>query len=285
LWMGTFHSVCARLLRAEAEHVGFTRDFTIYDAADQKSLIIFSMVCLVGVVGGDYKYCIFEPRLFSGRVEELAQSIVGIAYALVNGKVAFGENRLILIGHIVWMMARSGKHCRHKRLLHFRHGCAVELQERFVPDSPSAVEVGITAKARIGIVLVAAVISTKARATCKSLKSHASILRSVEKASAVTFLAKFTGKSAKAVHRSWHKHKRLDKHRNRRQHRRHSIDALASIAVRIAECCTMLNQRINKWRKTLIFTIFQVPVKRTNIFPAKTFNYQNHDIFLSKTNV
>ena len=39
LWMGTFHSVCARLLRAEAEHVGFTRDFTIYDAADQKSLI------------------------------------------------------------------------------------------------------------------------------------------------------------------------------------------------------------------------------------------------------
>ena len=39
LWMGTFHSVCARILRAEAEHVGFTRDFTIYDAADQKSLV------------------------------------------------------------------------------------------------------------------------------------------------------------------------------------------------------------------------------------------------------
>ena len=39
LWMGTFHSICARVLRAEAEHVGFTRDFTIYDAADQKSLV------------------------------------------------------------------------------------------------------------------------------------------------------------------------------------------------------------------------------------------------------
>ena len=39
LWMGTFHSICARILRAEAEHVGFTRDFTIYDAADQKSLV------------------------------------------------------------------------------------------------------------------------------------------------------------------------------------------------------------------------------------------------------
>ena len=39
LWMGTFHSICSRILRAEAEYVGFTRDFTIYDAADQKSLV------------------------------------------------------------------------------------------------------------------------------------------------------------------------------------------------------------------------------------------------------
>ena len=39
LWMGTFHSICSRILRAEAEHIGFTRDFTIYDAADQKSLV------------------------------------------------------------------------------------------------------------------------------------------------------------------------------------------------------------------------------------------------------
>ena len=39
LWMGTFHSICARMLRAEAEYIGFTRDFTIYDAADQKSLV------------------------------------------------------------------------------------------------------------------------------------------------------------------------------------------------------------------------------------------------------
>ena len=39
LWMGTFHSICARMLRAEAEHIGFTKDFTIYDQADQKSLV------------------------------------------------------------------------------------------------------------------------------------------------------------------------------------------------------------------------------------------------------
>ena len=39
LWMGTFHSVFARILRAEAEHLGFNSRFTIYDSADSKSLI------------------------------------------------------------------------------------------------------------------------------------------------------------------------------------------------------------------------------------------------------
>ena len=39
LWMGTFHSVFSRILRAEAGAIGFTSDFTIYDASDSKSLI------------------------------------------------------------------------------------------------------------------------------------------------------------------------------------------------------------------------------------------------------
>ncbi len=39
LWMGTFHSVFARILRAEAHHLGYTNNFTIYDADDSKSLI------------------------------------------------------------------------------------------------------------------------------------------------------------------------------------------------------------------------------------------------------
>jgi DNA helicase-2/ATP-dependent DNA helicase PcrA len=39
LWMGTFHSVFSRILRAEASRIGFTSQFTIYDAADSKSLI------------------------------------------------------------------------------------------------------------------------------------------------------------------------------------------------------------------------------------------------------
>ena len=39
LWMGTFHSVFARILRAEAHHIGYPNSFTIYDTDDSKSLI------------------------------------------------------------------------------------------------------------------------------------------------------------------------------------------------------------------------------------------------------
>jgi len=39
LWMGTFHSIFSRILRIEAQHIGFTSNFTIYDASDSKSLL------------------------------------------------------------------------------------------------------------------------------------------------------------------------------------------------------------------------------------------------------
>src|SRR5919205_880284 len=39
VWLSTFHALCARLLRREAPHIGLSRDFTIYDSADQQSVI------------------------------------------------------------------------------------------------------------------------------------------------------------------------------------------------------------------------------------------------------
>ena len=39
LWMGTFHSIFSRILRAEADKLGYPSNFTIYDAADSKSLL------------------------------------------------------------------------------------------------------------------------------------------------------------------------------------------------------------------------------------------------------
>jgi DNA helicase II / ATP-dependent DNA helicase PcrA len=39
LWMGTFHSVFAKILRIECERIGYPRDFTIYDTQDSKNLL------------------------------------------------------------------------------------------------------------------------------------------------------------------------------------------------------------------------------------------------------
>lgn len=39
LWVGTFHAICARLLRAHAEQIGLRKDFVIYDDSDQKAML------------------------------------------------------------------------------------------------------------------------------------------------------------------------------------------------------------------------------------------------------
>ena len=39
MWISTFHALCARILRREAPHISLSRDFTIYDSADQQSVI------------------------------------------------------------------------------------------------------------------------------------------------------------------------------------------------------------------------------------------------------
>lgn len=62
LWMGTFHSIFARMLRAEAEHIGFTHDFTIYDQSDSKSLIR----SLIKEMKLDDK--VYRPNAMQGRI-------------------------------------------------------------------------------------------------------------------------------------------------------------------------------------------------------------------------
>ncbi|MBL7856879.1 MAG: UvrD-helicase domain-containing protein [Cyclobacteriaceae bacterium] len=54
LWMGTFHSVFARILRTEAHHLGYPNNFTIYDTDDSKSLIR-SIVKELGLDDSVYK--------------------------------------------------------------------------------------------------------------------------------------------------------------------------------------------------------------------------------------
>jgi DNA helicase II / ATP-dependent DNA helicase PcrA len=54
LWMGTFHAIFARILRMEAEHLHYPKNFTIYDTADSKSLIK-SVLKEMGISEKEYK--------------------------------------------------------------------------------------------------------------------------------------------------------------------------------------------------------------------------------------
>jgi DNA helicase-2/ATP-dependent DNA helicase PcrA len=62
MWVSTFHAFCARILRAHAEKLGYKREFTIYDGADQVRLVKRSIVEL----GKDPKR--FNPRSFQSQI-------------------------------------------------------------------------------------------------------------------------------------------------------------------------------------------------------------------------
>ena len=66
LWMGTFHSVFSRILRAEAKYIGFTSQFTIYDSADSKSLIR-SIIKEMGLDEKTYKPGMVQARISSAK--------------------------------------------------------------------------------------------------------------------------------------------------------------------------------------------------------------------------
>jgi DNA helicase-2/ATP-dependent DNA helicase PcrA len=62
MWVSTFHAFCARLLRVHAEKLGYKREFTIYDGADQVRLV---KRCIVEL-GKDPKR--FNPRSFAAQI-------------------------------------------------------------------------------------------------------------------------------------------------------------------------------------------------------------------------
>ena len=66
LWMGTFHSIFSRILRAEAQHIGFTSQFTIYDTADSKSLLR-SIIKEMGLDEKTYKPGIVQSRISNAK--------------------------------------------------------------------------------------------------------------------------------------------------------------------------------------------------------------------------
>jgi DNA helicase II / ATP-dependent DNA helicase PcrA len=70
MWISTFHALCARLLRREAPHIGLSRDFTIYDSADQQSVI----KQLLKDYGFDEAY---QPRAVLSRISHAKNRMEG----------------------------------------------------------------------------------------------------------------------------------------------------------------------------------------------------------------
>lgn len=73
LWMGTFHSICSKLLRRDADRLGFTRDFTIYDTTDSKSVL--KAICKERNL--DDK--VYKPAVVLGRISMAKNNFVSPA--------------------------------------------------------------------------------------------------------------------------------------------------------------------------------------------------------------
>ena len=71
LWMGTFHSIFSRLLRRNAERIGFKPDFTIYDQSDSRSLINL----IVKEMGLDDK--LYKPATIQTQISNAKNALIG----------------------------------------------------------------------------------------------------------------------------------------------------------------------------------------------------------------
>jgi DNA helicase II / ATP-dependent DNA helicase PcrA len=81
LWMGTFHSVFARILRSEAHHLGYPSNFTIYDTDDSKSLIR-SIVKELGLDDTTYK-----ANTVYNRISAAKNRLIGWQEYLANAEL------------------------------------------------------------------------------------------------------------------------------------------------------------------------------------------------------
>lgn len=70
LWSGTFHSIFARILRMECDAIGYHRDFTIYDTADQRSLL----KAIVKEMQLDDK--VYKPATVAGRISDAKNRLI-----------------------------------------------------------------------------------------------------------------------------------------------------------------------------------------------------------------
>ena len=86
MWVSTFHAFCARILRVHAEKLGYKREFTIYDGADQVRLV---KRCIVEL-GKDPKR--FNPRSFQAQISSAKNVLMAPDDFLRNTEGYIAEN-------------------------------------------------------------------------------------------------------------------------------------------------------------------------------------------------
>lgn len=102
LWMGTFHSVFARILRVEAQHLGYPSSFTIYDSADSKSLL----KSILKEMQLDDK--LYRPGMVQSRISNAKNSLVTPAmYAASRDAREADENARIPLLYEVYNRYQS----------------------------------------------------------------------------------------------------------------------------------------------------------------------------------
>ena len=86
LWMGTFHSIFSRILRVEAEAIGFNSNFTIYDASDSKSLIN----SIIKEMQLDNK--VYKPGLVQSRISNAKNHLISPDAYAASGEFFQADN-------------------------------------------------------------------------------------------------------------------------------------------------------------------------------------------------
>lgn len=105
LWMGTFHSIFARILRQEAEYLGFHSTFTIYDTTDSKSLIKTILKDM------DLSDKVYRMNTVMGRISA-AKSHLFTAEAYANTPSAIDYDRSIQMPLISTIYKEYTKRCK-----------------------------------------------------------------------------------------------------------------------------------------------------------------------------
>ena len=112
LYMGTFHSIFSRILRAEAEHIGFNNNFTIYDETDSRSLI----KAIVKEMGLDDKS--YKPAAVHARISMAKNNLVS-AESYASDAAIYEQNKRAQMPEVGKIFLAYVQRCKQANAMDF----------------------------------------------------------------------------------------------------------------------------------------------------------------------